>query len=32
MLETNERMAFQGADAQEMNVFYYVACYPYLNA
>lgn len=32
MFETNERIALQGADAQGMNVFYYVACYPYLNA
>lgn len=32
MFESRERMAFQGADAHEMNVFYYVAYYPYLNA
>ena len=34
MFETNQRMAIQelnGADAHEMNVFYYVAYYPYLN-
>ena len=34
MFETSERMAFQsrrGAGAHEMNVFCYVAYYPYLN-
>lgn len=32
MFENNGHTAFQGADAHEINVFYYVAYYPYLNA
>lgn len=32
MFENNECMTRSGADAHEMNVFYYVAYYPYLNA